>query len=138
LIEAAGGLLWDRAEAPRRIALVNRHRHKDWALPKGKLHKGETWEQAALREVEEETGYRVKLVSFAGALAYRTANRDKVVRFWNMLPDSDGGAAVDPDEITEVAWLTPAEACAQLTYEIERALVEAWADIGPGGAGPHI
>src|SRR5690242_62034 len=79
LIEAAGGLLWDRAEGPRRIALVHRHRHNDWALPKGKLHKGETWERAALREVEEETGYRVKLVSFAGALAYRTANNDKVV-----------------------------------------------------------
>ena len=127
MIEAAGGLLWDRAEAPRRIALVHRHRHNDWALPKGKLHKGETWEQAALREVEEETGYRVKLVSFAGALAYRTSNNDKVVRFWNMLPEGVGVGPIDPDEITEVAWLTPAEACARLTYGIERALVEAWA-----------
>ncbi len=51
-VEAAGGIV----ERDGRIAVVHRPRYDDWSLPKGKLDRGETFEQAALREVHEETG----------------------------------------------------------------------------------
>ncbi|HEY5442907.1 MAG TPA: NUDIX domain-containing protein, partial [Pyrinomonadaceae bacterium] len=56
VIQAAGGLLWRKSDAGKQIALIHRPRYNDWALPKGKLEKGEEWETAALREIEEETG----------------------------------------------------------------------------------
>jgi 8-oxo-dGTP pyrophosphatase MutT (NUDIX family) len=55
VIQAGGGLVWRESRAGREIAIIHRPRYDDWTFPKGKLHKGETWEQAALREVEEET-----------------------------------------------------------------------------------
>jgi ADP-ribose pyrophosphatase YjhB (NUDIX family) len=130
LIRAAGGLLWDNADERRRIAVIRRLRYDDWTLPKGKLKEGESWEEAALREVEEETGYRTSLRGFAGALAYQTGKGDKVVRFWHMVPIGTEQAEIDRSEVTEVIWLPVADACAQLSYPIERALVEAWAETG--------
>lgn len=126
MIRAAGGLLWDDA---RRIALVHRRRYNDWTLPKGKLHEGESWEQAALREVAEETGYPVKRDSFAGAVAYETPKGGKVVRFWNMSLTNGARTPIDADEVAEVVWLTAEAACDALTYALERALVAAAAGI---------
>lgn len=126
MIRAAGGLLWDNAAERTRIAVIRRLRYDDWSLPKGKLKEGERWEEAALREVEEETGYRASLQGFAGALAYQTPKGDKVVRFWHMVPDHMEQAEFDLTEVTEVIWLPTAEACARLTYPVERALLESW------------
>lgn len=130
MIRAAGGLLWDHAAEPRRIAVIRRIRYDDWTLPKGKLKEGERWEEAALREVEEETGYRASLHGFAGALAYQTGKGDKIVRFWHMVPVLMDQSEIDRSEVTEVVWLPTAQACAMLTYPIERALLEAWAELG--------
>ena len=58
LIEAAGGVVVRDGQ----VALVHRPRYDDWTLPKGKLDPGESFEEAALREVEEETGLRAHLV----------------------------------------------------------------------------
>ncbi|HUI82452.1 MAG TPA: NUDIX domain-containing protein [Bryobacteraceae bacterium] len=127
MIRAAGGLLWESTPERRRIAVIRRIRYDDWTLPKGKLKADESWEEAALREVEEETGYRASLNGFAGALAYQTSKGDKVVRFWHMVPVRMDQAAIDRSEVTDVIWLPTAEACVKLTYPIERALVEAWA-----------
>ena len=127
MIRAAGGLLWDSATEPRRIAVIRRTRYDDWTLPKGKLKDGEDWEAAALREVEEETGYRPKMNGFAGALAYQTSKGDKVVRFWHMVPSRMEQTEIDSSEVTEVIWMPVAEACKKLSYPIERALLEAWA-----------
>jgi len=131
MIQAAGGLLWDESRGQRLIAIVRRIRYDDWSLPKGKLKPGESWEQAALREVEEETGYHVRLLGFAGALAYRTDKGDKVVRFWNMAPVDLNQMGVDQTEVAEVVWLSPAQACEKLSYPLERALVEAWTPARP-------
>lgn len=126
MIRAAGGLLWDNATERRRIAVIRRLRYDDWTLPKGKLKEGESWEQAALREVEEETGYQASLHGFAGALAYQTGKGDKIVRFWHMVPVRMEQSEIDDTEVTEVIWLPVAEACKTLSYPIERALLEAW------------
>ena len=53
---AAGGVVVRGAGAAARIAVIHRPKYEDWTLPKGKLDPGEGFEQAALREVEEETG----------------------------------------------------------------------------------
>jgi 8-oxo-dGTP pyrophosphatase MutT (NUDIX family) len=127
MIEAAGGLLWRKGPgAPLQIALVHRHRYEgDWTLPKGKLQVGESPLQGALREVQEETGYRATVLGFAGAIVYETSSL-KLVRFWNMIPESEQRRPIDESEVAEIVWLEPAEACQRMTYPLERALVEAY------------
>jgi 8-oxo-dGTP pyrophosphatase MutT (NUDIX family) len=125
-IAAAGGLLWRRTSKGLKIALVHRSRYDDWTLPKGKLNPGESWLEAALREVKEETGRDVCVLGFAGAIAYETDKGPKIVRFWNMTITSEGQSSVDTSEVAEVVWLSPSEATARLSYPLEKAMVEAW------------
>ena len=107
-----------------RIALVHRPKYDDWTLPKGKLHPGETFEQAAVREVEEETGLRCRLAAELSETRYRDhKDRPKVVRWWAMEVERE--TPFEPNyEVDEVRWLEPAEAAAQLTHERDRTLVE--------------
>jgi 8-oxo-dGTP diphosphatase len=133
-IKAAGGLLWRRTPEALKILLVNRSRYGDWTLPKGKLKPGESWLEAALREVKEETGHNVRTLSFAGAIAYLTENGPKIVRFWNMTVSGVGRSTVDVSEVAKVTWLLPTEAVERLSYPSERAMVEAWeTEIIPAG-----
>src|SRR4051812_49902900 len=60
-VKASGGVVWRRGERGVEVVVVHRPRYDDWSLPKGKLDPGEGWEQAALREVEEEVGLRCRL-----------------------------------------------------------------------------
>ena len=102
-----------------RVLLVHRPRYDDWTLPKGKLDRGETFDQAALREVREETGLRCTLGRELATTEYRdNKGRPKVVRYWLM--SVDGGEFAPNDEVDEVRWLAVAEAVEKLTYDRDR------------------
>lgn len=122
IIRAAGGLLWRDQDGKRVLAIIHRPRRKDWSLPKGKLEDGERWEEAALREVREETGCEARLTSFAGVTHYFRKDTPKVVLFWNMELVAEGPLQF-PEEVDRVAWLSPAEALRKLDYETERDLL---------------
>jgi 8-oxo-dGTP diphosphatase len=105
------------------VAVVHRPKHDDWSLPKGKLDPGETWEQAALREVEEETGLRCTLAEPLETARYTDRRgRPKEVRYWRMEVAADPGFEVS-DEVDELRWVPLQEAEALLTYPHDRALV---------------
>jgi 8-oxo-dGTP diphosphatase len=117
-IRAAGGVVLHDG----RIAVVHRPRYDDWSLPKGKLEPGETWEEAALREVEEETGLRVRLEHPLTTTHYAVGDRPKTVRWWRMAVVDDDGH--EPDhEVDQLRWATPEEAMRLLDYEPDRLLV---------------
>jgi 8-oxo-dGTP diphosphatase len=109
------------------VALVHRPRYDDWTLPKGKLDNGESFEEAALREVEEETGLRARLLRELPSVNYEVRGRPKVVRYWLMEVESDEGFVAN-DEVDEVRWVEPAEARALLTYDRDRDVLAAAAD----------
>ncbi|WP_242424476.1 NUDIX hydrolase, partial [Frankia sp. EI5c] len=69
-VRAAGGVVWRPAAEEVEIVLVHRPRHEDWSLPKGKLDDGETWLAAAVREIEEETGFAVEVGEPLGDVTY--------------------------------------------------------------------
>jgi 8-oxo-dGTP diphosphatase len=107
----------------REVALVHRPRYDDWSLPKGKLDAGEGFEQAALREVEEETGLRCELGRTIGDTSYRDRkDRVKLVRYFEMGPCE--GEFTPNDEVDELRWLPLGEAAELLTYDFDRELVE--------------
>jgi 8-oxo-dGTP pyrophosphatase MutT (NUDIX family) len=124
LVQAAGGLLIRRQAGKLEIALVHRPIHQDWSYPKGKLEDGETFEEAAQREVFEETGFACRLLRFIGHTEYvDRKGRPKVVAYWVMSPEA--GAFEPNDEVDELRWLDIATAGLQLTYERDRDLLAA-------------
>ena len=118
--EAAGGVV----VRDGRVAVVHRPRYDDWSLPKGKLDAGETFEQAALREVEEETGLRCELVRELPSVEYEARGRPKLVRYWLMSVASDPGF-VPNDEVDELRWLSPEDAASLLTYDRDKEVLAA-------------
>jgi 8-oxo-dGTP diphosphatase len=118
-VHAAGGVVVRDGA----ICLVHRPRYDDWSVPKGKVDDGESFEEAALREVWEETGLRCRLGDELEAARYRDhKDRPKLVRYWLMEPVEDDGF-VPNDEVDELRWLSPAQARELVTYDHDRHLV---------------
>ena len=123
VIRAAGGLVWWRTARGMQLALIHRPRYGDWSLPKGKLEPGETWLEAATREVREETGCDVRVTGFAGTVSYVVKGRAKVVMFWHM--ERVGDCAFEPSkEVDQTIWLSRRRAARLLQHPGERLLVD--------------
>ena len=126
---SAGGLVIDRSgSAPRAavIARLNRAGRMEWCLPKGHLERGETAEQAAVREIEEETGIRGKIVGSLGTIDYWFSAAGKRVHklVHHFLLEAVGGDLTvenDPDqEAVEAAWVPLSELGGLLAFPNER------------------
>ena len=123
LITAAGGIVEKRTPDGIQIALVYRELYgSEWALPKGKQEKGESLEQTALREVEEETGCAARIIEYGGCTRYYHGKSPKKVSFWKM--ETDGECAFIPSgEVKKVEWLDPQTAIDRLKHEDEKNLL---------------
>ena len=124
-VRAAGGLLARHGrDGDVEVLVVHRPKYDDWSLPKGKLDEGETDEQAALREVEEETGYRCTLGDELPTVEYLDRDgRQKRVRYWRMEVAAEGPWSPNK-EIDDRRWIRAGEADTLLTYAADRGLVE--------------
>jgi 8-oxo-dGTP diphosphatase len=138
VVRAAGGVVTRPAPGGGvEVLVVHRPRYDDWSLPKGKAEPGERDEDAAVREVEEETGYRCTLGAELPTVRYQDRRgRPKQVRFWHMsvtpgdsrvspqdpMPD-DEPAFVPNDEVDERRWISPTAAATLLSYDADRRLV---------------
>jgi 8-oxo-dGTP diphosphatase len=126
-IKASGGVVWRRAGAGGvELVVVHRPRYDDWSLPKGKLDPGESWEDAALREVDEEVGLHCRLGAELPPVAYTDQKgRAKVVRYWLMEPEDDAARFTPNDEVDEMRWVDVEAAAGLLSYPHDVALVRA-------------
>ena len=123
VIQAAGGIIWKKEGSEKKLAVVHRPKHNDWSLPKGKVDPGESWTDAALREVIEETGYAGKLKKYAGSISYLLDGKPKIVLFWHMDAKTENLERMN-GEVDEVRWLTVAEAADLLDYPDEVLLIQ--------------
>ena len=104
VIEAAGGIV----EKDGELLLI--YRRKVWDLPKGKLDKSETLEECAVREVEEETGVKVKIDRKIDAVWHTYISRKKYIlkktHWYSMHCKSDEKMAPQEEEgIKKVKWM---------------------------------
>lgn len=123
VIQAAGGLIWKKTYNNHKLGIIHRRRYDDWTLPKGKLKPGETWQEAAIREVHEETGCIVEMIDFAGCVSYEVNNIPKVVLYWNMQLVEEGEFKPSK-EVDRFEWRSTQVANKLLTYPGEKSLIK--------------
>lgn len=141
---SAGGFVFDhRGDVPR-AALIARHDRSGqllWSLPKGHLEDGETPEQAAVREVREETGIHGNIVASLGTIDFwfMAGNQRIHKTVHHFLLEAQEGVLSDADaEVVEVAWVPLDQLASRLRYADERKLVPRVSALlsvaGPGSA----
>jgi ADP-ribose pyrophosphatase YjhB (NUDIX family) len=127
---SAGGLVVDLAGDAPRGALIGRTDRQGrllWSLPKGHIEAGETAEQAAVREVEEETGISGEIMAELGTIDFWFVADGRRIHktVHHYLMRRVGGELSDADvEVDEVAWVPLSEIRKQLAYPDERGLVD--------------
>jgi 8-oxo-dGTP pyrophosphatase MutT (NUDIX family)/phosphohistidine phosphatase SixA len=104
------------------VLLVHRPAYDDWSFPKGKLDRGELSPLAAVREVAEETGVRVRLGVPLASQSFPNGSRTKVVDYWvgRVVDNPDVSGYLVNDEIDEVVWMEADKAARQLSYPRDR------------------
>lgn len=133
VITAAGGIVWRKAgpggSAGIEVLLVHRPGYDDWTFPKGKPDPEEPLPLTAVREIVEETGYRVRLVHPLPEVTYRVRGGLKQVSYWICRLVDDESDFRPNREVDEVRWFTPRAARRKLTYSHDRRLLEQFEDL---------
>ncbi len=124
---STGGIVWDGAK--RKILLIyvqNLTGKRVWTFPKGHPEEGENDEEAALREVREETGWECeilkKLMDVHYAYTHKSEFVKKTVRWFLMKPVKKTGDS-DPEEIIRCSWLSPEAAAQKVVYKTDQNLL---------------
>ena len=124
MTEQAGAIIINSKSATPLVLLVTAKRNPaQWVFPKGHVEKGETLEQTALREAEEEAGIRGTIVDRAGNLTFSVDGESFYVHYFLVTTKDEG----TPEKGRQLRWCTYEEALKALPFENGRALLrEAW------------
>ncbi|QCB50797.1 NUDIX hydrolase [Rhodococcus sp. PAMC28707] len=133
-IFAAGAVLWQKSQGVNgeiSVALVHRPKYDDWSFPKGKIDPGETAVVAAVREVEEETGFAARFGRYLSKVTYPVPGhrRMKKVDYW--AAEAYDGKFEPNDEVDELRWVSPTEASEELSYPMDRKILRRFLEKPP-------
>lgn len=121
-IWAAGAAIYRMRGGRPEFLLTHRPRYRDWSLPKGKLSRGESFQECAAREVFEETGITGIMEDAIGTIGYVTsAGNNKAVRYWLMQAKEENFAP--NEEVDKIRWLRPRKAMEKATYSRDEAII---------------
>jgi 8-oxo-dGTP pyrophosphatase MutT (NUDIX family) len=127
---SAGGLVISDPVGRPQAALIGRYDRRGrmrWSFPKGHVEPGETAQQAAIREVAEETGIQGRVVAPLGSIEFSFVEDDrrvhKTVHHFLLLAVG-GRLSVADAEVADVAWVPLDELSGRLTYDDERQLLD--------------
>jgi 8-oxo-dGTP diphosphatase len=136
-IFAAGAVCWREVGKDLMVAIIHRGRYQDWSFPKGKVDSGETLAEAAVREIKEETGLKVKLGVPLSTVSYPIdKGKTKVVHYWaaKVTDKALASSKFKPDEeVSEVVWVKADQAFEKLSYKHDRELLQEVIDLRKNG-----
>jgi len=134
MTEQAGAIVVRVRGGVEHVLLVTAKRNPShWIFPKGHIEAGETLEQTALREAEEEAGVRGRIIAPAGELSFSFQSEAFLVHYFLVVSNDEGR----PEKGRRLQWCTYDEALRRLTFEISRTLLrEAWKKVPRGGDPP--
>lgn len=136
-IFAAGAVCWREVGKDLMVAIIHRGRYHDWSFPKGKVDSGETLAEAAVREIKEETGLKVKLGVPLSTVSYPIDKaKTKVVHYWaaKVSDKALANSKFKPDEeVSEVIWVKADQAFEKLSYKHDRELLQEVIDLRKNG-----
>jgi 8-oxo-dGTP pyrophosphatase MutT (NUDIX family) len=135
---SSGGAVVDVRSGVAYVALIATRGRTRWGLPKGAVGAGETSEQAALREVLEETGLEAEIVRPLDTIEYVFRAGDtlihKRVDFY-LMRHLGGTLTPQLTEVDDVEWVELNAAIQRASFESERKLLEiVWQDYSPAAA----
>ena len=126
---SAGGVIFKKNENSFQIILISVRNGQAWCLPKGIVDKGETTEEAALREVSEETGLTGRIIDKLGDINYWYYIKEdnikcrKTVHFYLM--EYVSGDTADHDiEVDEAVWFSLETALKKVSFKGDRTMIE--------------
>ena len=139
---SAGGVVYRRRGGRVEVALISVGESERWQLPKGLVGRGETPAEAALREVEEETGLACEIVAELERVEYwyfskggaRRVRFHKFVHFYLMRYLS-GDVSGHDDEVNEARWVASEDAEGMLAFKGERKALAGAREMISSGAG---
>ncbi len=139
---SAGGIIYRRQERSTQVCLIATNGGKTWQLPKGIIEEGEEQEEAARREVAEETGLRGEILQPLDRIEYWYVwdygdGPERVHKFvyFFLLRYLDGATEDHDDEVDDARWFPIAEAQKRLSFEGERGVMRLAAQAIAEGAG---
>jgi 8-oxo-dGTP diphosphatase len=129
---SAGGVVYRKTNSKVEFLIVQHSGHHRWVLPKGWIEKGESKEQAALREVKEEAGVEAEIEEYLGDFTIfytdKNVNPEEKVRktnYFYLMKYISGDSEIDHGwEVENTLWLDPAQAIEKLDYPGEKKMVE--------------
>ncbi len=138
---SAGGVVVREDGGTIQVAMIATRGRSRWGLPKGAPNDEETTEQAALREVLEETGLRGEIVALLDRIEYFFRANDKLIRKevdFYLMRYTGGEMQPQLSEVDDCAWVELGEAITRASFESEKRILSmvgaAWAEAtGPQG-----
>lgn len=124
---SSGGAVISTRDGVVHVALIATRGRTRWGLPKGAVSQGETSEQAALREVLEETGLQAEIVKPLDTIEYFFRAGDTLIRKrvdFYLMRYVAGELTPQLSEVDDVEWVEISEAIRRASFESERKLLE--------------
>jgi 8-oxo-dGTP pyrophosphatase MutT (NUDIX family) len=124
IVRAGGTVVWREGPSGLEVLLIHRPRYGDWSFPKGKVKSGESDEDGALRELEEEVGIRGTLGPELARTSYRDGRgRKKTVRYWAVALPA-GAEPIAGDGVDDVRWLPLEAAADEVSWPRDRMVLD--------------
>jgi len=124
---SSGGAVIAILDGVPHVALIATRNRTRWGLPKGAVAPGETSEQAALREVLEETGLEARIVKPLDTIEYFFRARDTLIRKrvdFYLMQHTGGTLTPQLSEVDDVEWVELSEAVQRASFDSEKKLLE--------------
>ena len=126
---SAGAVIFKKHAEAQKVIVYSRRNASQWCLPKGKIEKDETKEQAAIREVKEETGLEGLIIDYLDEVRYSYVDKTRELRlektvYYFLMKFQSGEISTDDPGVETVVWADIDDAIDRVSFSNEKRILE--------------